>query len=214
MTKQIYWDLANQGVSFYKILQMRNKVTLQTANLMIVLGQLINRVNDATSDASFKLEKITPIVNKLQEYSLVTSKLGEMFLLSTFGMGALSSMALEADEAQASGLQKVLSGPSKLPMILGLNKDSAQLWLSGYRSVASAGIVIYCLQAFFSANTGIYNSKTDKVSAIIDAEQEISNLISNSENKASQTIQSIAKSDEKAIENDFDSSTKQIYYNN
>ncbi|HEU64712.1 MAG: hypothetical protein KR126chlam4_00438 [Candidatus Anoxychlamydiales bacterium] len=212
-TKEIYWGLGDKGVGFYKIMQAQNKVMLEEGNLMITLGQLMKGINDAISADSLDLKKTTDNLNMLNFLDLAATKIGVMFLLSTFGLGALSSMALEPEEAEASTLQKALSGSSKIPYFL-VGKSSAKIWLRGIEGAMGAGIIISCLQAYFSANTGIDNSQIQNLKAYSDGEQEDVKLVNNSENRASQTIQSIAKSDQQAIQNDYNSKTQQMYYNN
>jgi len=217
-TKEIYWNLPNQGVGFYKIMQAQNKMILEEADLMITLGRLAQQINDAISVDSLDLKKTTDNLNMLEFKTKILSDIANYCLISIYFMGvsgALSSMALETEEAEASSLKQKLSGTSRLlHEFLGLGKSSTKIWLSGMKSAFGAGIIISYLQAYFSANTGIDNSQIQWLNAFSDGEKEDIKLVNNSENKASQTIQSITKSDQKAIQNDYNSKTQQIYYNN
>lgn len=217
MTKEIYWGIGDKGVGFYKMLQAQNKVMLEEGNLMITLGQLAQGINDAISADSLDLKKTTDNLNKLNFLNEATSKIGVLFMLGTFGMGALGAMALGGEEeaGAVSTIKKGLSGTSRqLNEFLGLGDESTKMWIKGFEGAVGAGIIISCLQAYFSANTGIDSSQIQNLKAFSDGEQEDVKLVNNSENKASQTVQSIAKSDQQAIQKEYDSKTQQIYYNN
>ncbi|NGX32382.1 MAG: hypothetical protein K1060chlam4_00425 [Candidatus Anoxychlamydiales bacterium] len=212
-TNQINNNSPNQGVGLYKIMQEQNKLILGEANLMITLGKLMNALNSAISADTLDLKKITDNLNMLNRLDIGASKLAMFVLIAAGGLMPLTSMVAEAEPTEeASTFTKYVTKANQRAQ--GMASPKMQLLLGGFKSAIGAGVIISCLQAYFTANTGIDNSQVQGIRAYSDGEQEDVKLVSGSENRSSQTIQAITKAEQKVIQNDYKSSTQQIYYNN
>ncbi|NGX48550.1 MAG: hypothetical protein K940chlam5_00138 [Candidatus Anoxychlamydiales bacterium] len=212
-TKSIFWGLGDKGVGFYKMAKALDNVIIGEANLMITFGKLMNGLNNNLSSVSLKLQDITKNLNMLNKLDKVISKTGMLSMIASFGLMGLSSMAAETEVTEeTSAFKKVATKCNQGAQ--GLGSAKMQFLLGSLKSSIGAGVIISCLQAYFSANTGIDNSQISKFKALSDGEQEGSKQIANSESKSSQTIQSITRAEQKAIQNDYNSKTHALYYNN
>jgi len=211
-TKEIYWNLPNQGVGFYKIMQEQNKLILTEANLMIVLGELMKGLNDGISADSLALENVTDNLNKLNVIDKGLSTFGMLSMIASGGLITLSSMAVEAEAGEdASMITKTANYINKGAQNMGSVK--MKLLLGGLRGAISSGIIISILQSYCSVSQGSDNSAIQRLKAFSGGQEEDIKLVAGSESRSSQTIQSITKSDKDAIQNEYSAKTQQINYN-